>query len=1791
MDLEEGSFEPSVKSRKRKPIDHDAFHDFVRTQAIHITMTSPEEIRRMAVTNVTDDAIYHNKNKNVPVANGVNDSRMGTMDRRFECTTCINDNKDCSGHPGKIELVAPMYFIGFIQKTHTLLRAICPFCCRLKVDENDFKAACIIEVKDEMFSKSDATFTQLTSIAKGKKECKHCSMPQPDYSLDHADIKWSWSPEAALLLANMGVWASYGRPFNAADARSILRNVPDEDYFKLGLDPVHSHPSWAVISVLPVVPPAVRPTIMASEGSKTKGQDDLTWVLKRIVKTNNEIKTAMKEKGLAGAKRYTSKMSMDIPVPKPKRKRKKAKEEEKEEGIEEEKKMTKAEYSKLNTSDWASVWSCREVVEEFDEVVEPDGDMVSIMWEKMPKLVERLQRFVTAFIHNDQKYVTQVQQRSGTPMKTLVERLNAKGGRIRGNLMGKRVDFSARTVVSPGADQDVDELGISWKIAAILTVPEVVNRYNIDRLTKMVQRGPDKIGGAQRILCLDGKVVYLEFVENRETMRLQIGWIVERHLLDGDPVLFNRQPSLHRMSFMCHRAKILSQDKTFQLHLCCTTPYNADFDGDEMNLHVLQNIHANVEARHLMGVGKHIISPLGNRPIIHLVQNSLLSSYLLTCKESFFDYDDLCQYICLLKYPSDKIRALKLPEPAILKPKRLWTGKQIYSILLPSSLSMTLKTKDSDKENLLLDEDEAILIIRGGDILAGRVCKKAVGSTPNNIIDVLVRDHGSETAMNFLSDACRLLDYYISVRGFSIGLDDCVLTKETQTKIHVIMKDVEHVEKILNEFRKVKDQMKTAEANAVETQVQSMLGQIVERATRHAKAEHAKKLAKDENALMSMILSGAKGKPDNVTKMSVAVGQQIIEGVRPMHDSHGRTMSRFPAWCNNPEARGFVPEAYVNGLSPWTNFCHYMGGREGLVDTAVKTSDTGYIQRQLVKAMEAMVLSLTGAVMEEGKIVVQFQYGDDGFDPTEIEKARFHWIWFSDEEMKDLVGSDILQSKDDGLARVGKRWLRMLTKTRDTARNRYISLLEPEPPGSVFIPVCIQRMIHDHKGGRRLHSQTLDEDRIFKKVSTLCKWMRKEVGHSASVPIRLSLLCETTPKILKANRVTTEEVLTILDCVQLKVRKALAQPGDMVGILGAQSVGEPTTQLTLNTFHLAGAGSKTLTQGVPRLNEIISMSPSPSTPFLSLALKTSDEATAKKVARNITCIPLVSVSRDLFVVRDPVSSKTLTTIKTHIPTMTLASKVYGRESDIVEDDFAPSPLVICLELKKVVMEENELTPLMVAKAVEIGLPGIPMTIIFSEVNMKLWVVRIRLWNQQDESKARDLPSLLTKLTLGGIKGIQYAEPSKSKTPRINDETGGIEMVEEWRVDVQLRTDWKVDSKGSPLLACATVANVDWTRSYTNHILEACLVFGIEACRKIIMFELYKVLTFDGGYVDKRHISLLADALTFRGSTMATSRHGQNRVDKGPLIRCSFEETAEMIHHAAYFAEKDMMGGLTQNLMLGQTAPMGTAFFGVQKVETESLGSEAVQHTLLSKLNEKKPSRSTRVDKETGVVFGSHPSVPRFNPEVDPKGPSRVHRPTKDDEDEYFQTFGTMMATLEAREKKRDGSRKRVRFKDEDEVKEDVVEGGKGGAYGDIVEDPSSYIDDCVFGSDETAIVPPIKGEEFGVERDERILERDQRLQKYRAYLETRRKKDDETHDGEDIDISNFLGFLKKEEEGDEEHVAVDEFPIQKKQRADSSDMVDDKLGTLLPLDDLHDFDIREREEQPFRPSTPDIDLE
>ncbi|KAG8866737.1 hypothetical protein FRC20_007672 [Serendipita sp. 405] len=309
---------------------------------------------------------------------------------------------------------------------------------------------------------------------------------------------------------------------------------------------------------------------------------------------------------------------------------------------------------------------------------------------KLMELWEFLQHSVALYINSD---APGIQQSDSKPLRGFCQRLKGKQGRFRGNLSGKRVDFSGRTVISPDPNLRIDEVAVPEKVAKTLTYPARVTVHNIEQLRQAVRNGPDVHPGANYLQV--GSTGFKKFLKygNRDdaATRLRIGDVVERHIVDGDIVLFNRQPSLHRLSIMCHRVKVRPW-RTFRLNECVCGPYNADFDGDEMNLHVPQTEEARTEALQLMSVKSNLVTPKNGEPVIAATQDFITAAFLLSKKDRFYDRRQFTQ-IC--SYMADAHLQIDLPPPAIVKPKQLWTGKQIFGVLMrPNRHSKPLALED-----------------------------------------------------------------------------------------------------------------------------------------------------------------------------------------------------------------------------------------------------------------------------------------------------------------------------------------------------------------------------------------------------------------------------------------------------------------------------------------------------------------------------------------------------------------------------------------------------------------------------------------------------------------------------------------------------------------------------------------------------------------------------------------------------------------------------------------------------------------------------------------------------------------------------------------------------------------------------------------------------------------------------------------------------------------------------------------------------------------------------------------
>jgi DNA-directed RNA polymerase subunit A' len=581
-------------------------------------------------------------------------------------------------------------------------------------------------------------------------------------------------------------------------------------------------------------------------------------------------------------------------------------------------------------------------------------------------LWDLLQYHVTTFFNNSISQVPPARHRSGRILKTLSDRIKSKDGRFRHNLAGKRVDFSSRTVISPDSMIKPDEVGVPLEIAKELTIPERVTEWNIDWLKKFIKSG-EEYPGANYVITPNGRKRVFEDAKEMILQELAPGDVVERHLIDGDLVLFNRQPSLHRMSIMAHKVRVLPH-KTFRINPAVVNPYNADFDGDEMNLHVPQTEEARAEADVLMALSKHIITPRYGYPIIGASEDYVLGCYLLTVGQKKFSKEVAMQMMV-----SSGIE--DIPN------KSEFTGKEIFSLVFPKDLSYVgnlEKAKESEKK-----KDDKTIVIRNGQLICGIMDKRAIGAGKGSVLQEIYKQYGPERSLEILERITLLGINTLMHLGYSVSPQDTDVAPNTYQKVK---------EKLLRAEEKSEELIKLYEIGKLEPYpgrtmretLESSILPILNKARDETGDIVLKELvAKRRTTLMMM--SGASGSKLNLILMSCCVGQQNLRGFRINRGFTGRTLSHFRKGDLGAQARGFIRHGYKAGLTPTEFFFHAISGRDSLVNKGMRTPKSGYLQRRLVNALQDIKVFPDGTIRDGSSTIVQFSFGEDGIDVSKSD--------------------------------------------------------------------------------------------------------------------------------------------------------------------------------------------------------------------------------------------------------------------------------------------------------------------------------------------------------------------------------------------------------------------------------------------------------------------------------------------------------------------------------------------------------------------------------------------------------------------------------------------------------------------------------------------------------------------------------------------------------------------------------------------------------------------------------------
>jgi DNA-directed RNA polymerase II subunit RPB1 len=1490
--------------------------DIKRVDSVQFSILSPQEIIHRSVVEVTKQDTY---DKDEPVIKGLFDPRMGVTDMGKVCKTCGQKNIECPGHFGHITLARPVYNFHFMDYVLKTLHCVCFKCSKVLIHRDN------LFVNKGKQKNPKNRFIEIYNESKKVTRCGQqtndgCNCKQPDkYKFNGLDgIKAyfkgidEFEPNK---VEEIEVSVEY--------TRTLFERISDEDANFLGFSELHCRPEWLICSVLPVPPPPMRPSVKKDNSQRM--DDDLTHKLVDIIKANNSLK------------------------------------------------------QKIETN------AKPEIVEDLTKVV---------------------QYHVATLIDNDIPGIPPSVHRSGRSLKSVRQRLKGKEGRIRNNLMGKRVDFSARSVITPDPNIELDQLGVPLKIALNLTFPEKVNMMNRGRLTSMVRNGPHIHPGAKNIIRKDTTKISISD-GNRDMLELEMGDIVNRHLIDGDWVLFNRQPSLHRMSMMGHRVKVMSGN-TFRLNVSVTPPYNADFDGDEMNLHAPQSIATRIELRDVMGVKYQIISPRENKPIITIVQDTLLGIYKLTSSYRLHYVNPRSDSLLYLKNtdcievkhkeePDEGSTNVIINESSYFTKKQmmnllcnvstfdgtyppsdytyenkgelveLWTGKQMLSYIIPKYIQLKMKNSQCDSEKDIIN----FVTIVDGMIQSGTFDKTIFTKTSKGLIHTIFNDNGDngpERAKDFIDDLQKLINYFLLIEGFSIGISDMIVDGQTMNQINRIIEDKKkEVKLIMQDIHFDIFENFTGDSNRdyFESKVNGVLNQSIDETGRLV----LQKL-QPSNRASAMINSGSKGKMTNISQIVACLGQQNVDGKRIPYGFEDRTLPHFKKFDDSAEARGYVSNSFISGQTPQEFFFHAMGGREGLIDTAVKTSATGYIQRKLVKSMEDLKVEYDYTVRTSSGIVVQYIYGDDGFEASRVESQP---LYITDMDTKTIIQQFTFDTGDlsklfvpesndiDDLTQLNQSIIENLL-----SHKRYLieELYPKEIPSIVWFPVHIQRITQNICKQTKSKSDISIQD-VLKFNEKLKQSLYVNETYRTNQILSMLIDIHLNPKRL-ANVFTIQasEYVELIETITSTYYQSIVNPGEMVGTLAAQSIGEPATQMTLNTFHFAGVSAKSnVTRGIPRLQELLSTSSNLASPSIKIYLQPRykhDKNKCTFIKNKLEYTILDDVVQSSEIVYDPRHISFESTISDDNEFL----KIYKDFYEIDPEEDVP-PWIIRFVFDKEIMLDKGILMEDVYLAMMKYNPN-DIKFVFSDQNSKQLIGRVSI-NKKMKGFYDDIHNvynqvevvpkykkfeedLLMNVKIKGVENITNIVMSEEGIPVLRN--GEYETEKEWI----LETD------GTNLIQMMSEDMIDFQKTSSNDINEIYHCLGVEAARTKLIGEITDLIEYDGSYINSRHIELLADTMTFSGVLISINRQGINRGDIGPLAKCSFEDTTDQLIKSSVFGERDRLLGVSSNIMMGQNINAGTnnceilldedkLFQMIETTEMESLEETLDDYTAEQLLNQ------------------------------------------------------------------------------------------------------------------------------------------------------------------------------------------------------------------------------------------------
>ncbi|CAG8469432.1 8106_t:CDS:10, partial [Cetraspora pellucida] len=1250
---------------------------------------SSNEIKKLSVKEIVNPVVFDSLG--LPTEGGLYDPALGPLNRNAVCGTCNLDYFNCPGHFGHIQLPCPVYNPVFFSHILTLLRAICLNCHRFKLVATELKLlnhGLLLEalridgiaVEDIFAANEDH----------GSDEIDFVEFDSDDYFRSLGNDKKIYKA-TAINAERKSVVAEFlkrsSTPKQCGNCKLYCRTFKKEGHSKifqcaLSLKAQKSQELALKDQNLSIEEDQLHANHNSKTAKKYVTPEELREHFRKLFANESDLCSLLYSKrGLLLDKMdsrteavHADMFFMDVIAVPPTRFRPASVLGNKTAINPQSEHLIRILNARLELCTHAAMLDKNKIL------VDNEINHVDVVDNLMKSWVE-LQNAANGMFDNTKGNLKPM--RNKEPAAGVKQILEKKEGLFRKHLMGKRVNYAARSVISPDPYIDTDEIGVPIRFAKRLTYPEPVTSYNVKELSQAVSNGPDIWPGATFIQNENGSLINLASLslESRISLGQQllreqqdkpsftqyfvktpyINKKIYRHLRDGDMLLINRQPTLHKPSIMAHRARVLKGEMTIRMHYANCKAYNADFDGDEMNMHFPQNEIARAEALLIGSTSRQYLGPTSGSPLRGLIQDHVVTGVWMTCKDTFFTKADYQQIVfsALRLDPSDSRRILTVP-PAIQKPKVLWTGKQMITTILKNltvglvPLNLRSKTKISAKYWGWCAPEEETVIFIDGDFLTGVLDKSQIGDSAFGLVHSCYELYSADVTGQFLSVMGRLFTIYMQRYGFSCRMDDLRLTPEGDQERKELMNNNMDLGKIAAfDYVGLGNSVENTDLPSVDKEFKSMMEEVFRDSEKHQGLDAIMKSRVNKltssiianciptkllkcfphNNMQTMTISGAKGSSVNVSQISCCLGQQELEGRRVPVMISGKTLPSFLPYEPSARAGGFIGGRFLTGIKPQEFFFHCMAGREGLIDTAVKTSRSGYLQRCLIKHLESLKVHYDHTVRDSDGSVIQFHYGEDSLDIT--KQKHLYEFKFNTENHKAL-----LQKYDIAKAQKVLNTSCASIYAKKTAKKpqKYDPVLSQYSPSTYL--GCVSEKFH-----KALEKYTNeDPDGLF-KVDSISKPAFRKLMH-------------------------------------LKYLHCLVEPGEAVGLLAAQGIGEPSTQMTLNTFHFAGFGAKNVTLGIPRLREIImTASEKIKTPMMTLPLlENVSEQEYSKFCQKISKITLAEIV-DQMIVTERLSSKRDSDGLVRCRIYNIRMQFYPREEYTEEFNIVPLQIERAIESK------------------------------------------------------------------------------------------------------------------------------------------------------------------------------------------------------------------------------------------------------------------------------------------------------------------------------------------------------------------------------------------------------------------------------------------------------------------------------------------------------------------------------